>query len=136
MKTILFLVHLFKMSVKKDVLCVNEVVAAFQGIEHLPCHFMTAKCPDHCDHATDVANFHIEKYEKYEKLGKYGDDKQEDFYWDLKKSSDSNKEHPEYIEKVKALKPGQKVKIHWTHYYVHDENGASPERTVTYFEAL
>lgn len=124
------------MSVQKDVLCVNEVTATFKGIEHHPCHFMTADCPDHCDHATDIAHFHIDKYEKYEKLGEYGDDKQEEFLWDLKQSSESNKIHPEYLEKVKALKPGQKVKIHWNHFYVHDDHGAFPERSVTYFETL
>lgn len=124
------------MSVKKDVLCVNEVKATFNGIEHCPCQFMTARCPDHCDHATDLAKFHIDEYIKYEKLGKYGDDKQEEFLWDLKATSDANKLHPEYIEKVKALKPGQKVKIHWTHFYVTDDNGASPERSVTFFETI
>ena len=121
------------MAEQKDVLCVNEVIATFEGIEHAPCRFMTAECPDHCDHATDVAKFHIDKYEKYEKLGEYGDDKQEEFIWDLKPTSDANKLHPEYIEKVKELKQGQKAKIHWTHFYVHSENVDSPERTVTYF---
>ena len=121
------------MAAKKDVLCVNEVVATFEGIEHSPCHFMTADCPDHCDHATDVAKFHIDHYEKYEKLGEYGDDKQEEFIWDLKPTADANRLHPEYIEKVKELKPGQKAKIHWTHFYVHTEEGDSPERSVTYF---
>ena len=120
-----------------DVLCVNEVTATFKGIEHIPCRFMTSLCPDRCGHATDVATFEINEYLKYEKPGQYGDDKQTQLMWDLKPASAYNRLHPEYLEIVKNLQPGQKVKVNWTHFYVTDENGSkSPERTVTFFEKI
>lgn len=124
------------MASRSDVLCVNEVIAQFVGIEHIPCRFMTALCPDRCGHARDVAKFDVKEYLKYDKPGEYGDDRSEQFFWDLKPDSDSNKLHPEYLEQVKALKPGDKCKIYWTHFYVHDDNGSHPERSVTYFEKL
>ena len=120
-----------------DVLCVNEVTATFKGIEHRPCRFMTSLCPDRCGHATDVAVFEVNEYLKYEKPGQYGDDKQERFQWDIKPTSAYNRLHPEYLEVVKNLQPGQKVKINWTHFYVTDEHGSKfPERTVTFFEKV
>ncbi|KAK8860366.1 hypothetical protein M9Y10_012030 [Tritrichomonas musculus] len=119
-----------------DVLCVNEVIATFTEIKHFPCHFRTALCPDRCGHARDSAIFKIDEYLKYEKPGQYGDEKQENFMWNLKPEADSNKLHPEYLEVVKSLQPGQKVKINWTHFYVHDDNGAHPERSVTFFEKI
>lgn len=120
----------------KEVLAVNEVIATYLGTRHIPCMFRTALCPDHCDHARDLAVFNVTKYLKYEKPGKYGDDQVTEFLWDTKPSADTNKLHPEYLEIVKKLKEGQQVKISWTHYYVHDETGAFPERCVTYFELL
>ena len=126
---------LFIMS-KEEVLAINEVIATFTKIEHVPCCFRTALCPDRCDHASDIAIFKVDEYLKYEKPGKYGDDKVEEFNWDLKPTADNNKLHPEYLEIVKGLQPGQKVKINWTHFYIHDDHGAHPERSVTFFEKL
>ena len=121
---------------KEEVLAINETIATFTKIEHVPCRFRTALCPDRCDHATDTAVFKIDEYVKYEQPGKYGDDKAEEFYWNLKPNADSNKLHPEYIEQVKALKPGQKVKLNWNHLYVSDGCCQSPERRVTFFEKI
>lgn len=122
------------MAEKRDVLCINEVLATFQKFEHIPCRFRTARCPDRCDHATDVAVFKVDQYLKYEQQGKYADDKVEEFYWNLKPTADSNKLHPEYLEQVKALKAGDKVKLNWTHFYVNTDSANYPERCVTFFE--
>lgn len=124
------------MAETKDVLSVHETIATFQGREHIPCRFRTALCPDRCDHATDVATFKIDEYKKYEKPGEYGDEEQTEFMWDLKPTADSSRLHPEYLEAVKALTPGQKVKLNWTHFYVHKDNCSFPERQVTFFEKL
>lgn len=121
---------------KKEVLAVNEVIATYMGPRHIPCMFRTALCPNHCDHAHDVYVFKINEYVKYEKLGKYGDDQETEFLWDSRASSDTNKLHPEYLQKVKDLEIGQMVKINWNHFYITDENGAYPERSVIYFEQL
>ena len=119
-----------------DVLCINEVKATFTEKKHFPCRFRTALCPDRCNHAKDAAVFKIDEYLKYEKPGQYGDDKKDNFTWDLNPTADSNKLHPEYLEIVKGLQPGDKVRINWTHFYIHDDNGAHPERSVTFFEKL
>lgn len=119
-----------------DVLCINEVKATFEKVEHRPCMFRTSLCPDRCGHATDYAIFKVDEYLKYEKPGEYGDDKTDVFHWNLKPSTDTNKLHPEYLEIVKNLQPGQKVKINWTHFYVHDNGSSFPERSVTFFEKI
>lgn len=121
---------------KNEILAVNEVIATYTGTRHIPCMFRTALCPDRCDHAHDVAVFNVNKYLKYEKPGEYGDDKVTDFFWNLKPAADTNKLHPEYLNIVKNLKQGQQVKIYWTHFYIHDDNGAYPERCVTHFEII
>ena len=131
-----FFTSFLRMTRTADVLCVNEVTATFTGIEHHPCRFMTSLCPDRCNHATDYAIFKVDEYSKYEKPGEYGDDKTEQFHWDLKPTADSNKLHPEYLEIVKNLHQGDKVKINWTHFYVHENGSSFPERSVTYFEKI
>ena len=121
---------------KEQILAIQEVIATYEGTRHIPCMFRTALCPDHCDHAKDVAVFKIKEYTKYEKLNKYGDDKTDEFLWDLKVQSDNNKLHPEYLKIVKTLKPGQNVRIHWTHFYITNDGASYPERSVTYFEII
>ncbi|MBR1997307.1 MAG: hypothetical protein IJ993_02730, partial [Akkermansia sp.] len=62
---------------KAELLATNTVIARFDGYTDIPCRFMTADCPDKCDHATKVANFTVLSNEHYAKPGKYGDDKAE-----------------------------------------------------------
>lgn len=121
---------------KREILATNEVIASYVGTKHVPCMFRTALCPDRCDHARDLAVFNVLNYISYEKVGKYGDDKVSEFLWDTKPSSDLNRLHPEYLNALKNLKEGQKVKICWTHFYIHDDTGSFPERCVTHFEIL
>ena len=125
------------MAESKDVLSVHETLATYQGTRHIPCRFMTSLCPDRCGHATDVAVFKIDEYQKYEKPGQYGDPEAKEFLWNLKPDSDANRIHPEYLEIVKGLQPGQKVKLNWTHFYVTNREGSKyPERSVTFFEKI
>lgn len=58
-----------------DLLAENRVVAEYLGTQEIPCRFMTALCPDRCDHATRVAQFRVLSVEHYAKLGEYGDEK-------------------------------------------------------------
>lgn len=81
-----------------------------------------------------LAVFKIDEYLKYEKPGQFGDAKVDTFSWNLKPESDSNKLHPEFLEIVKNLQLNQKVGINWTHFYIHNENGAHPESSVSFFE--
>lgn len=56
-----------------DLLAENRVVAEYLGTQEIPCRFMTALCPDKCDHATMVAQFRVLFVEHYAKHGEYGD---------------------------------------------------------------
>lgn len=56
-----------------DLLAENRVVAEYLGTQEIPCRFMTALCPDKCDHATTVANFRVLSVEHYARHGEYGD---------------------------------------------------------------
>lgn len=125
------------MSRSFEVLAVHKTIATFEGIQHHPCRFRTALCPDRCGHAKDVAVFKINEYTEYEKPGKYGDDKQDTWYVGLKEEDDDEgPQTKEVIEKIRALKPGQKVKLCWDHIYVTDENGQHPERPVKVIEPI
>lgn len=58
-----------------DLLAENRVVAEYLGTQEIPCRFMTALCPDKCDHATTVANFRVLSVEHYVRHSEYGDEK-------------------------------------------------------------
>ena len=125
------------MTEKIDVLSHHDAICEFTGIQHIPCRFRTALCPDRCDHASDVAMFKVLEYKNYELKGKYGDEKQERWFIGLKEQDDDEgAQTKEVIDKIKALKPGQKVKLWWDHIYVTDENGQHPERPVKLIEPI
>lgn len=124
------------MTRREDLLSTHRTLATFQGIQHRPCMFRTALCPDRCGHGQDVATFKIDSYTDYQKPGEYGDPQMEQFMTGLKLSGGDEMEgqSQQMIDKVKSLNPGQKVKLDWDHIYVHDDHGAHPERPIKSIE--
>jgi hypothetical protein len=123
-----------------EVLTKNKTTAEFIGIQRMPCRFMTSLCPDRCHHAHDAAHFKILTYEQYEKPGKYGDEKKDILQVSLSEDPEgpqSDKQDSQIIAKIKALSPGQKVKLCWEHIYVTDEtNSKYPERPIRSLECI
>lgn len=113
-----------------DLLAVHRTIAVFVEIRHQPCRFMTSLCPDHCNHAKDVAVFKIETYTEYAKMGEYGDDKADEFYVSLNQNDPEDAQTQEIIDQIRALTPGAKVELGWDHIYVHDDAGSRPRRPV------
>lgn len=126
----------FFMASTFELLALHRTVATFLRIEHKPCMFRTALCPDRCGHAKDVAIFQIDEYTEYEKPGQYGEEKQDKFYASLKENDDDGSQPKEFVEKIKSLQPGQKVRLGWDHIYVTDENGQHPERPIRVLEVI
>ena len=122
------------MTEKIDVLSHHDAICEFQGIQHIPCRFRTALCPDRCDHASDVAMFKVLEYKEYELKGKYGDEKQEQIACEIKKPVFH--QDPAIAEKCKQLKVGQKVEVVYDHLYVDDGSNLRPERPVISIKEL
>ena len=123
---------------KADLLATNTVIARFDGYTDIPCRFMTADCPDKCDHATKVANFTVLVNENYAQPGKYGDDKAEVgtvVMVDMKKPTPGQDDAAVY-SLVDSLKPGDTVRLTQDHYYVDTEKAAYPVRPVTKLEKV
>ena len=89
--------------------------AEFTGIIHRQCMFRTSLCPDKCDHR---------------KPGKYGDEKQEKLMIDVNPAHRPMFQDASILKQVAALKPGDKVVLHWSHYYMHKDSSSFPERPV------
>ena len=104
--------------------------AEFKGMIHRKCRFLTSLCPDKCDHARDFAVFRIVKYLDYRKPGKYGDEKQEQLMVDVNPAHKPILQSADILKKISALKPGDKVVLHWAHYYMHRNSSSFPERPV------
>ncbi len=123
---------------KAELLATNTVIARFDGYTDIPCRFMTADCPDKCDHATKVANFTVLSNEHYAKPGKYGDDKAEVgtvVMVDIKKPTPGQNDR--YVfDFVDTLQPGDTVCLTQDHYYVNTESAAYPVRPVTKMEKV
>lgn len=108
----------------------HETIAEFEGIQHIPCRFRTAECPDRCNHATDVAIFKVLEYTKYEKPGEYGDPKQEKIRVDIKKQIFN--QDPKIQEFCKShLEVGKKYRVCYDHLYVKQNGMNRPERPTT-----
>ena len=123
---------------KADLLATNTVIARFDGYTDIPCRFMTADCPDKCDHATKVANFTVLVNEDYAQHGKYGDDKAavgSVVMVDMKKPT-PGQDDAAVFSLVDSLKPGDTVRLTQDHYYVNTERAAYPVRPVTKLEKV
>ena len=119
---------------KEEILYHHDVVAEFSHIEHIPCRFRTELCPDKCDHATDVAVFNVIKYNKYEINGKYGDEKQEQIFVDVKKPIYG--QDPSIAKLALELQKGQKVHLIYDHIYITENNTQYPVRPCVELEKI
>jgi hypothetical protein len=121
-----------------EVLAKHQATAEYTGVAHFPCRHMTSLCPDRCTHAQDAAEFKILEYEVYEKLGQYGDDKQTVFRTRVDQNAPRERQEQAIVDQIRALAPGQKVRIAWEHIYVTDgeTNSKWPERPVRSIEKL
>lgn len=109
----------------------NVVIAEYVGTEEIPCRFMTADCPDKCDHATKVALFRVVSNESYTKHGEYGDEKME-----AGETVPVDLRHPAPGQvAIPALNKGDKVKLTIQHRYTKG-NVQEPIRPVTALEKL
>lgn len=117
-----------------ELLADHVAEAEFTGVIHRKCMFMTSLCPDKCDHAKDFAVFRIIKYLDYQKPGKYGDEKQEKLMVDLNPAHKPILQGADILKKIAALKAGDKVVLHWSHYYMHKDSSSFPERPVISIE--
>lgn len=122
---------------ESELLARNTVVAQYENTVERPCRFMTADCPDRCDHATRVAIFRVLKNEDYAKLGEYGDDKmQEGGNLAIDILKDEAGQAPEVRQLISSLKQGDRVRMTIHHNYVKDETANYPARPVVNIERL
>ena len=119
-------------NVPYDTLATNSTIAVFEGISKRPCMFRTSLCPDRCGHSQEVARFKIVKYLDYTKPGEYGDEKQEYFYANMNINSEEDRQKKEFIDIIKGLKEGDKVKLNWDHIYVDNNGSRYPERPIRF----
>ena len=115
---------------KYDTLATNSTISIFEGITKQPCMFRTALCPDNCNHSKETAKFKIIEYLEYTKPGEYGDEKQEYFYANMNANDEENIQKKEFINFIKELKEGDKVKLNWDHIYVNNNGSRYPERPI------
>lgn len=116
---------------ESDLLAENTVMAEYLGTQEIPCRFMTALCPDKCDHATKVALFRVISNESYATHSKYGDPKAE-----AGESVPVDLCHPAPGQvAIPALNKGDKVKLTIQHRYTKG-NVQEPIRPVTALEKL
>lgn len=119
-----------------DLLSDHVAEAEFTGIIKRPCMFRTSLCPDRCEHPKEFAEFTILKYVDYKKPGKYGDEKQDKLMIDLNPLHKPILQDASILKKIAALKPGDKVLLHWTHYYMHQGGSSFPQRPVMSIQPL
>lgn len=122
---------------KADLLASNTVVAKYIGCQEIPCRFMTADCPDRCDHASRVAMLQVISNEQYTKNGEYGDAKAEAgsvVMVDVK--NDVPGQPKAVLEQVRHLKDGELVRLTVCHYYAQIGIVHTPIRPVVSLEKV
>jgi hypothetical protein len=116
-----------------DVLSIHKTEATFEGTKKQPCHFMTALCPDRCNHGGTIAVFKIDKNVDYKRIGQYGDEQQTTFMVPIAdgQGNPTTEATEGLVDVIKTLEPGTKVELDWTHTYVDDGFVVEPRRLVT-----
>lgn len=120
-----------------ELLARNSVLAVYEKTEERPCRFLTSLCPDRCGHASTLAQFRVCANEGYEKPGQYGDEKAEvgsTLLVDV--GRDVPGQDADVARKITELRPGDKVRLTVTHYYIREEGCQYPVRPVTSFEMV
>ncbi|MBQ4614792.1 MAG: hypothetical protein IJB31_07705 [Akkermansia sp.] len=122
---------------ESELLARNTVLAVYENTVEQPCRFMTADCPDRCDHATRAAIFRVIKNESYAKPGQYGDDKMEEgSIVHINTRKDEPGQAPAVRELISELKPGDRVRMTIHHNYIKDESAHYPARPVVQIERV
>lgn len=121
---------------KRELLSRHETVAQFQGLQSRTCLGMTALCPDRCGHSGRFAAFRILAYTDYEKPGRYGDPKQGSISFQTEDNLGNAKIAADMAAAVKALQPGDCVRLGWRHEYITRDGSSFPERPVTRIEKI
>lgn len=127
----------FPASAESELLARNTVLAVYENMVEQPCRFMTADCPDRCDHATRAAIFRVLQNESYSRPGQYGDDKMEPgsiVHVNVRK--DEPGQAPAVRQLISQLKPGEQVRMTIHHNYVKDESAHYPARPVVQIERI
>lgn len=114
-----------------DVLSRHDTNAVFVGLRRHKCLGRSMLCPDRCGHSGTLAVFKIERYNAYEKPSEYGDEKADEFAVMLNSTTGTNTVSGKLAEQIRALKPGEKVRLVWEHIYVSTPEGSHfPERVI------
>jgi hypothetical protein len=121
---------------KRELLSSHSTIARFDGLKDHRCMGRTALCPDECGHSGKLASFKIIKYLAYEKPGEFGDPKQEQFQILIQDNKDNAKVAENILTAIRALKPGDEVKLDWNHDFVTKDGASSPERPITKIEKI
>lgn len=120
-----------------EVLSTHKTQARYDGLRLEPCRFMTAQCPNECDHGGFYASFTVLAYHDYTSPSTYGDEPQQTFAVRMSlRNGQPAPETPLPLQKViESLHEGDTVELDWTHVYVSDDSGKHPERIVTVLRA-
>lgn len=118
---------------KIELLSRHDTNAVFTGTREQRCMGRSMLCPDRCGHSGTVAVFEIESYNAYSCPGKYGDPTTGEFICMLKPEG-TTEVSAATVEKIRALSPGDKVRLVWDHIYVSDAGGSFPERPIRFLD--
>lgn len=120
-----------------ELLASNTVLARYVGEQSIPCRFMTALCPDRCDHATRLATFQVVENLDYVKNGEYGDEKLapgDSAVVDVQKPVPG--QPVDIPQRISCLAVGQLVKLTICHYYLKQGQGQFPVRPAVFLEPM
>jgi hypothetical protein len=121
----------------RKTLAIHKTDAQFVGLVIEPCRHRTAECPDRCDHGGTYAEFKILNYRLHEIKGQYGSERTKAFsvrVSNVRRQFDEAKLNAVLTATIKALKPGDKVRLEWTHDYVTRVGSSFPEHPVSLLE--
>lgn len=120
-----------------EILASNEVVATYVGTREVPCMHMTSECPNRCQHATKYADFKVIKNIKHIKDGQYGAPKAEaESFMSVDVKKDIEGQDASVAKLIATLKPGDKVQLTVTHYYLTKDNCRYPAYPATSLKKL
>lgn len=123
---------------KADLLSRHDVTATFDGIVDQPCRFLTALCPDRCNHGGKVAVFTIDSYNTEPTPSQFIPEPKESKFHIRIATRQGERTVPDALyTTIDRLIPGDTVHLVWDHLYVSYTSGTTqPERPVLVLEKL
>ena len=110
-----------------ELLASHETTAIFDGVINKGCRFLTAQCPDSCNHTKTWAEFTIIGYTDFHSYSQYG---KKQSHYAIALDGAKGTKNKKVLRTLKRLEVGDTVTLNWNHLYITSNGASYPTRPI------